>query len=335
MAAAILQFFIAAGVIVIAGTALTHFADTIADLTRLGRLLVGSLFLAGATSLPELMVDLNAIGLGLPDLAVGDLMGSSLCNLLILAVLDMSRRSQGRMLSRLSAAHALSAALSIVLTAIVVISLLLAGRLARFDFGGIRIANLAILLAYVLGTRLIFYNQRIAARHGEDSPQAVSVPAWRAALLKAIAGYLIAADALLIAAPFLAEAAGQLAELTGLGNTFIGTTLVALSTSLPELVASLAAVRMGAFDLAIASIFGSNSFNMVLLLPLDMAYPGALLAAVSATHAVTGLFIILVTALAVMGQLYQVERRIALVEPDALLVILLVLGALATIYYLR
>ena len=79
-------------------------------------------------------------------------MGSSLCNLLILAVLDMSRCSQGRMLSRLSAAHALSAALSIVLTAIVVISLLLAGRLARFDFGGISIsiANLAILLAYVL-----------------------------------------------------------------------------------------------------------------------------------------------------------------------------------------
>jgi cation:H+ antiporter len=335
MAAVILQFFVAAGVIVIAGTVLTRFADTIAYLTQLGRLLVGSIFLAGATSLPELMVDLSAIGLGLPDLAVGDLMGSSLCNLLILAVLDLSRRSKGHMFSRASAAHALSATLSLVLTAIAAISFLLAERLAQFDLGGMNITNLAILLAYVLGVRLVFCNQRIAARHSEGSLQVVSVPARRAALLKAIAGYLISADAILIAAPFLAEAAGRLAELTGLGNTFIGTTLVALSTSLPELVATLAAVRMGAFDLAIANIFGSNSFNMVLLLPLDMAYPGTLLAAVSATHAVTGLFIILVTALAVMGQLYQVEKRIALVEPDALLVILLVLSALATIYYLR
>ncbi len=133
----------------------------------------------------------------------------------------------------------------------------------------------------------------------------------------------------------MAEAAGRLAELTGLGDTFIGTTLVALSTSLPELVTTLVALRMGAIALAIANIFGSNSFNMVLLLPLDMAYPGALFAAVSMAHAVSGLFIILVTALIVMGQLYQVEKRIALVEPDALLVILLVLSALATIYYLR
>ena len=123
MAAAILQFLVAAGVIVIAGTALTRFADTIADLTKLGRLLVGSIFLAGATSLPELMVDLNAISLGLPDLAVGDLMGGSLCNLLILAVLDLSHLSKGRMLSRVSAAHALSATLSIVLTAVAAIKL--------------------------------------------------------------------------------------------------------------------------------------------------------------------------------------------------------------------
>ena len=63
-----LQFVIAAAAVVAAGTVLTRYADAIADLTKLGRLLVGSILLAGATSLPELSVDLSAIRQGLPDL---------------------------------------------------------------------------------------------------------------------------------------------------------------------------------------------------------------------------------------------------------------------------
>ncbi len=96
MAVATLQFVLSAAVIVAAGVALTRFGDAIADLTGLGRLIVGSILLAGATSLPELTVDISAVRFGLPDLAVGDLMGSSLFNLLILAVADLAHRSRAR-----------------------------------------------------------------------------------------------------------------------------------------------------------------------------------------------------------------------------------------------
>jgi cation:H+ antiporter len=163
----------------------------------------------------------------------------------------------------------------------------------------------------------------------------VLVPASHLTLPIAITGYVVAAVAIVVAAPFLARAADRLAELSGLGGTFVGTTLVALSTSLPELVATAAAVRMGAFDLALGNIFGSNAFNMVLLVPLDAVYPGALLAAVSPTHALTGVSTILVTAVAVMGQLYHVEKRRFFLEPDAVLVIGLVLGTLLLLYALR
>ncbi len=120
-----------------------------------------------------------------------------------------------------------------------------------------------------------------------------------------------------------------------MGGTFVGTTLVALSTSLPELVASLAALRMGAPDLALGNILGSNVFNMALLLPIDLAYPGQLFADVAPTHALTALAVIVVTAIVIMGQLYQAERRVRLVEPEGGLIILLVIGSLAMVFFNR
>ncbi len=73
---------------------------------------------------------------------------------------------------------------------------------------------------------------------------------------------------------------------------------------------------------------------MVLLLAVDLAYPEPLLASVSETHVVTCLSTILITSVAVMGQLYHVEKRIRFIEPDALLVIVLVLGSLTMVYFL-
>lgn len=327
------QFALCAAVIVVAGTVLTRCADALADLTGFGRLLVGSILLAAATSLPELTVDLSAVRLGLADMAVGDLMGSSLFNLLILAMIDTLHHSRGRMLSRASAAHALSAMVSILLTALAAAGILLGQRQQPWTLFGVDAASLAILLAYVLGVRLVYYDQRAAAENAQD----VLMPAGPGMTLRRAAlGFIASAAAILVVGPFMAEAAGNLAALSGLGGTFVGTTLVALSTSLPELVATLAAVRMGAFDLAVGNVFGSNAFNMVLLIPLDIAYrQGSLMAAVSPTHALTCLATIIVSCVAVAGQLYQVERRVKLIEPDAMLMMVLIGGAMSLLYFIR
>jgi cation:H+ antiporter len=107
---------------------------------------------------------------------------------------------------------------------------------------------------------------------------------------------------------------------------------VAFSTSLPELVTSFAAVRLGAFDLAVGNVFGSNAFNMLLFFPLDVFQPGALFASVNSLHAISCLAAIVATSVVVMGQLYQNETRIRVIEPDAILVITLITAALAIIY---
>jgi cation:H+ antiporter len=333
---AIVTFVVCAAVIVVAGVVLTRAADAIAELTGLGRLLVGSILLAGATSLPELAVDLNAVRLGQPDLAAGDLFGSCLCNLLILALLDLSHYSRGRMLSVLAAAHALSGIMSIALLSIASLAIVVRSPLSIDGRGILGIGSALLVLVYIGGNRLVFFDQQMAARLDTAGPdQAVLIPPGpHASLPKAAVAFALAALAILVAAPFLARAADQIAEQSGLGRTFVGTTLVALSTSLPELVASIAALRMGAYDLAIGNVFGSNSFNVVMLSVLDLAQPGSIFAAISPTHAVTGLGTILVTSVAIAGQLYRVETRVRLIEPDALLVIVLVLSAMGLVYRL-
>lgn len=330
MLESLIQFAMSAGAIVVAGIFLVKSSDAIGEITKLGRLFAGSIFLAGATSLPELLVDISAIRKGMPDLAIGDLMGSSLMNLMILAVADLVHRNPNKIFSRAGAQHALSASISINMTVLACIAIFLGPQLAGYELGEIGLGPVAIGIAYILGLRLVYHNQQVSAPLNESKSGATH----RLALAKAFSIYSASALVIFIAAPFLAEAAGKISDLSGLGKTFIGTTLVAFCTSLPEIVSTAAAVRMGAFDLAVGNIFGSNSFNMILLIPLDLIHEGNLLGSISRIHIFTGLSVILATSVAVMGQLYQMEKRRKFIEPDAFAVIAIVIGAMIALYWL-
>lgn len=336
MTASLIQFLVSAAVIIVAGAALTQFGDIISNRSRLSGLMVGSILIAGATSLPELAVDINAVRMGAPDLAVGDLMGSSLFNLLILGVLDLTRYSQGQMFSETSARHALAASTSIMLTAIAAIFIFLGPELEGMTLARLGPGSIALLLAYVMGIRLVYRGQRGSSEEPTDADKDSSIPWLRTLGLKgAIVGFVVAAAFILAAAPFLAKAADDLAKHSGLGGTFFGTTFVALCTSLPEIVATFSAVRMKAFDLALGNIFGSNCFNMVLFVPLDLVHDGSLLSSVVRTHVYTGLCVIVVTTVVILGQLYRVEKKRPILEPDALLAITLIFGAFTGLYFIR
>lgn len=333
------QFLLLAGAVAAAGSVLARSADQIAEATGLGRLLVGSLLLAAVTSLPELSVDIAAIRSGYIDLAAGDLFGSSLMNLLILAIVDLSIRSGRKMLSREGAAHALSATLGIAVTSLAGLAIVTADKLPAAMIFGMSGWSWAILLSYLFGARMIFINQRISARLAAESQSDESglfqgSSARKPSFLLSAIIFGAAAVVLCFAGPKLAHVAGALAEETGLGGTFVGTTLVAVTTSLPELVASLTAIRIGAIDLAIGNAFGSNAFNIVLFVPLDFLHEGSIFLSMSGAHAVTAFTVVLATAIAVLGQLYHGERRLPFIEPDAFLMLFVVLGGLFLIYSL-
>jgi cation:H+ antiporter len=181
-------------------------------------------------------------------------------------------------------------------------------------------SSLLLFVAYIAGARAVY---RHATRSATlpASPAAAEAGAAPQSLRRSVVRFAVSAVVVLAAAPVLAWAAKGVAEVTGLGNTFVGTWLVGLATSLPELAASLAAVRMGAFDLAVGNLFGSNAFNMALLLPVDLAQPGALLSAVDPTHALSGLFAVVLMSLGLAAIVYRAKRRFSMLEPDSLLML--------------
>lgn len=321
----IVQFVLLASVVVAAGIVLTRCADHLADATGLGKTLVGVVLLAGATSLPEMSVGFTAVRMGAIDLTAGDLFGSSLCNLMILAVVDLATRNRTPLLGRQAAAHALSATACVVLKCIV-----LFGILAKqtIELGNVSATSLVLVAVYFVILRLIYFDELAARR---ELPTADG--AHRPKLFPNMAGFGLAAVVILLVAPRLAHVADELAQVSGLGRTFMGTVFVASVTSLPEVVASYTAVRLGSTELAVGNVFGSNAFNMLVLGMLDFAQPGPLLAQISETHAVTVVAGILITAVATLTLLYRAERRWLFIEPDAVLIASLVVGAMGLVYW--
>jgi cation:H+ antiporter len=320
--------FLGSGVVVIvAGMSLARHADQIAEATGIGRLWAGAVLMAAATSLPELATDVAAVRWHAADLAVGDLLGSSMANMLLLAVLDLVYLRR-RVLRSSTLDHALAGSLAIGLNALASVLVLLRPQSRVL---GVEPGAAALLLLYLAGSRAVYWHAR--ERAGAPSDDAPGPP--RDGLRSAWRGFALAAAAIAAVAPLFAWAAKGVAEVSGLGTTFVGTMLVGLSTSLPELASSLAAVRAGAFDLAVGNLFGSNAANMAILFVLDLVKSGPpLFANLDPTHALSGLFSVILMSLALAAIVYRAERRPAMLAPNSVL-ILLTYGAAAWVLLQR
>jgi cation:H+ antiporter len=329
---AVVVFLLSAAVLVRAGASLAGYADQIAERMRMSRLFVGTLMLAFATSLPELVTDITAARADAPDLAVGDLLGSSMANMAILAIIDLLYR--GRVWPSVELGHARVAAVAIGLTSIAVLSILTG---SEAGIGWVGFAPIVIMVLYVLSIAW-FRRMPLLARPGLDDrtipmqkPTGWSVKAAQYSLGKLWFGFGVAVSFIFMSAPVATLAVKAIAEHTGIEQTFLGAALLAVTTSLPELVASIASLRIGAYDMAVGNLFGSNVANMSVLLFADIAYTeGPILAAVAPAQAVAGVGAILLMAIAVAAIVGESERtRLRQLEPDAI-ALLLAYGALIT-----
>jgi cation:H+ antiporter len=310
-------------VLIAAAVVLARAADTLAEATGIGKVWVGSALLAMATSLPELGVEIAAVRQGAIDLAIGDVFGSSMGNMLILAALGFVPPRDG-LFRRASLDHTLAASFAIVATALAAV---LVFTRSPAVLGGVHPGTLGLLATFLLGSSVVYRQGRWADGHppppsGAGAPAAAPAHhapgAWRRPAME----FAAAAAVLLLVAPTFAHSAADLAESTGAGQTVFGTLVVGLATSLPEIVTCVAALRMGAPDLAVGNLFGSNLFNVVMFVPMEMAHPGASLFAVaSPEHGLTALLAIILMALGSASVAFRAERRVAMAEPGAVLMI--------------
>lgn len=286
-----------------AGFKLTRYADAIAEKTRLSASWTGLALLATVTSLPELMTGASAVtAAAAPNIAIGDVLGSSVFNLFLLALVDLARRGPS-IYAHASRGHIVSAAFGIALLGIVLIGLALGG--AGPALGRVGWTTPVIVAAYALAIHAVLRHERgltpaalhLAPRHP------------RLTLRQAVLRYALFGAAVVAAGAWLPFVGVHLASVMGWSNTFVGTLFVALVTSVPEIVTTVAAVRMGALDMAIGGILGSNLFDVVIVAIDDALYaPGPILADVSPAHAISAASAITMSACVVAALWIRPQR---------------------------
>ncbi len=303
-----LKFIICAALVIFFGAKLSRYGDMIAHKTRLGGLWVGLLLLAAVTSLPELVTGIGAVAVvESPDLAMGTAFGSNLFNLAIIAILDIAYRHRGPLLAWAGAGHRLSAGIGIVLIAFAGGSILL-GREWGGALGWVGIYSLVLVVLYLLGASRIF---RFEQKQG-GSQQARTLRYENISARRAYAGFAVAALAIIGLGTWLAIIGGDLAVVTGWGDSFVGSLFLAATTSLPELVVAIVAVRLGAIDMAIANMLGSNMFNMgIVIAGNDLFYRQAsIFSASSTSHVYAASMAILMTLIVIGGLTFRTKRKL-------------------------
>ncbi|MCB2059365.1 MAG: sodium:calcium antiporter [Novosphingobium sp.] len=300
-----LQLAVCAVAIGYAGRLLTHYGEAISRLTGLSRSWVGLVLLAAATSLPELFTGVSASAVAIaPDIALGDALGSCIINLLLIVILDAMSRDEP-VYYRIDQGHILTAGFGVILLGFVGALIIVARDELDFSIGHVSVYTPFLILIYMVAMRATFLHERRRA----PAPVAPD-PEASATLRGTLARYAAAAAVVAFAGGLLPFVGMEIVETTGLRTSFVGTLLIAAATSLPEAAVTIAALRRNAADMAIASLLGSNLFDILVIAIDDLAYPrGALLADVSPVHAASAFAAVIMNGIFIVALLFRPKNR--------------------------
>ncbi len=283
-----------------AGEYFVRSAASIAVHAKISPLIIGLTIVAFGTSLPELSVSLRSALAGQPDIAVGNVIGSNIANILL--VLGMAAVISPFVVG---AAHVMRDSIVMLLATAIVVLLALLGQVPRLA-GGVMLAVLVVYIIYAIRA------DRAAASDMEsdveDQVMAGGLARHLAILGVSLASIVWGADLLIAGATFFARQ-------FGVSEAVIGLTMVAIGTSLPELVVSIIAAIRGHSAVAVGNVIGSNIFNILLILGATALVSPLTIAAEIAQRDIWVLAIgsiILVFFLRSEGRLTRMEGLIAL-----------------------
>lgn len=320
-------FVDAALVIAVAGVKLTARAERIAQISGLGELLTGAVLIGLVSSLSGLVTSLTAAQAGHASLAVSNSLGGIAAQTMFLAIADMLYREANLEHAAASEANLLQCTLLVVLLALPMLAM------AQPDISvlGIHPISFLLIAGYLFGLHLTSRARKQPMWRSRITPQTRkeradketasyqgSISLWLSfsvlAALVAGAGWLLARSAISIS---------MQAEL---GESVVGGILTAITTSLPELVVAIAAVRRGALALAVGDILGGNAFDVLFLSASDIAYRGGTIyAAISPIEIYWVALAILLAGVLLLGLLRREKHGVGNIGFESFLVLVLYL----------
>lgn len=302
-----LEFGFCVAIIAIAGSKLSRYGNVIAEKTGMGGTFVGLVLLAAVTSLPELITGISAVTLAkVPDIAIGAILGSCVFNLAVLVVLDFLYRGES-VYSRAHQGHVLSAGFGIVLVGFTGFSVLESTAGLLPSVAHIGLYTPVILITYLLAMRTVFqYEKDHRAEFVEEATERLPEITLRQAGFR----YGVAALFVVAVGAWLPIIGDQMATAMGWKQSFVGTLLIAFATSAPELVVTVAALRLAALNMAIGNLLGSNLFNILIVPVVDILYrEGPILSHVSSVHTVSAMSAMIMTGVFIIGLFYRARTR--------------------------
>lgn len=233
-------------------------AVAVATKYHMPKMLIGALIIGVGTSAPELVVSALSALSGSPGLALGNAYGSNIVNIMLVLGLTL-------LISPITIQKQVVKSDFLWLIAVTILSvfLLLDGHLGRLDAFILIAAMLANITAQIIGAKKSKQSLTEQAQNDDELPNPNNIKIGQS-LLKLVAGLVI----LILSSRLIVWGAVELAKLWGLPDLIIGLTIVAIGTSLPELVSSIIAARRGEFEMALGNVLGSNLFNTLAVVGL-------------------------------------------------------------------
>lgn len=334
---AFILFGVFTATIAFAGTKLTRIADQLADLTGMGEAIFGAVFLGVITSLSGVVTSITAAIQHHPELAVSNAVGGIAAQTLFLAIADIAYPKVNLEHASASLTNLLQGALLIIFLTFILL-VIFSPEISLF---GVNPASALMILIYITGTRLVARARREPMWKPQNTRETIedvadeenierlkAGPLWIKfsvlALVVAFSGYMVA------------ESGIAIASYTGISEGFVGSLFTAVSTSTPELIVSITAVRQRSLTMAVANIIGGNTFDILFIAFADFAYlKGSIFHAIGKSQVFIIALTQIMTAVLLLGLLYREKKGIAKIGWESFLVLILFVAGYAILYIME
>ena len=314
--------------ILISGFKLSQYGQVLSRRTFFSEALFGIIFLSVITSLPEVFTSISSvIFINAPDMAASDAFGSILINLMIIAVLDFIQ-GKGGILSISNKSHILTVSTTIILMGLIILSMLFRS-IANIQLGFLHIGydSVFLILVYVFCVKLV-------CDHGQEPDKVPNTD--KSSTSKLWLKFSFFAVVVIISGYFLAELGKEIVDTYNLSQTFVGLAFLAVVTSLPELIVSISALRLGSLDMAIGNVLGSNLFDTAIIPLSDIFYQkGQILSSLSISHIFTLSLCIVLSAIIITGLTYRSKKSFLKLGLDIIGMIIIFIIAVFFFYAIR